>query len=107
MTQVLWLVYLPAEHPGEEIVNGVKYVLFNGVSTLTALQAQAAAVVACNAAYALNEGALNDGSNDQFAPGYFATATVVNIGDLSGGPLNANNDAYVLDPVGGPIAATA
>ena len=95
MTQHLYLV-TKSESEGESLVNGVRAVLLNRVSTATDAELKASAVSAANAAY---------GSTDAFDAGYFDT--VVQIDDLSGGPLNGEKKAYTFDPNAGPIASTA
>lgn len=93
MTQALFLATkTPSE--GESTINGVRAVLVNLVSTSTNLQVQTEAASVANVAYHCSE----------YVPAYFDA--VVQIGDLSGGPLNANKKGYVLDPNAGLLAAT-
>ena len=95
MTQALFMATkTPAE--GESLVNGVRAVLVNLVSTADAAAIKAAAVSAANLAYSA--------TGDEFHAAYFDAT--VQIGDLTSGPLNGNKKAYVLDPVAGLIAVT-
>jgi len=95
MTQALFMASkTPAE--GESLVNGVRTVLVNLVSTSDAAAIKAAAVSAANLAYSA--------TGDEFHADYFDAT--VQIGDLSGGPLNANKKSYVLDPLAGLLAVT-
>lgn len=106
MTQALFMVTNTKNYgEGGGLVNGVRTVLINEVSTANAATCIASAASAANLAYQGDEGALNDSTMDAFGPDYFDT--VVTIGDLSGGPLNGNLKALTFDPNAGPLASTA
>lgn len=94
MTQALFIAYKTPE-PGEELINGCREVLVNLDSTSTDAAVKAAAAGVVNAAYGV----------DICPATYFDT--VSQVGDLSGGPLNANKKGYAINSQDVPKAGTA
>lgn len=91
MTQALFLASR-SNAVGLTTINGVQAVAINLVSTANAATVIAAAVAKVNAAM-LDAG--------EFPANYFDT--VVQIGDLSGGPVNGNNKAAVFADDAAPV----